>query len=225
MNASAFEEFLVEEKRRELQKLAEEQAERERQAEEQRREEEERAGREADRAQARIEVEKRRQALYHFIRQAVPSVESLWHIEPTVFKEKDMVRIFYNRSSRPLAHATEIWLHGGYNKWTDGPSISERLSRSDKKDGDWWYADVIVPDRALVMDWVFADGPPKNARIYDNNNNQDFHAVVPNCISEEIFWADEEEYIYDKIQEERKLKVEAAKSKVSMGVTILAYLP
>ncbi|CAA6668693.1 unnamed protein product [Spirodela intermedia] len=208
MNASAFEEFLVEEKRRELQKLAEEQAERERQAEEQRREEEERAGREADRAQARIE--------------AVPSVESLWHIEPTVFKEKDMVRIFYNRSSRPLAHATEIWLHGGYNKWTDGPSISERLSRSDKKDGDWWYADVIVPDRALVMDWVFADGPPKNARIYDNNNNQDFHAVVPNCISEEIFWADEEEYIYDKIQEERKLKVEAAKSKAEKALCLKA---
>lgn len=141
MNASGFEEFLVEEKRRELQKLAEEQAERERQAEEQRREEEERAGREADRAQARIEVEKRRQALYQLMRQAVSSVENLWHIEPNVFKEKDMIRIFYNRSSRPLAHATEIWIHGGYNKWRDGPSISERLSRSDKKDGDWWYAD------------------------------------------------------------------------------------
>lgn len=83
---------------------------------------------------------------------------------------------------------------------------------------------VLVPDRALVLDWVFADGPPKNARVYDNNSNQDFHAIVPNCISEEIFWADEEQCIYDKIQEERKFKVEAAKRKVSLGVTILAYL-
>ncbi|MQM19982.1 hypothetical protein Taro_052995, partial [Colocasia esculenta] len=141
MDAHAFEDFLVEEKRRELERLAQEQAERERQAEEKRRKEEEEAGRKADKALAKIEVEKRRQALQHVIKQAVTSVDNLWHIEPGAFKGEDKVRLFYNRSSRPLLHATEIWIHGGYNNWNDGPSIAEKLSRTEREGGDWWYAD------------------------------------------------------------------------------------
>ncbi|XP_078433725.1 starch synthase 3 isoform X2 [Wolffia australiana] len=213
MSPSEFDEFLVQEKRREIQRLAEEQAERERLAEEQRRQEEERAGKEADRAQAKIEVEKRRQALHHLLRQGLTSPDNLWYIEPASFKGRDRIKIFYNRNSSPLVHSNEIWIHGGYNKWQDGPSIAERLTSSDRNDGDWWYAEVLVPDRAIVLDWVFADGPPKNAKIYDNNKNQDFHATVPNCISEEIIWADEEEYTYNKLQEERKSKEEAVKRK------------
>ena len=141
MNPSLFEDFLLKEKQKELQRLAEEQAEREWQAEEQRRKEEEIAGKLADRTQAKIEVEKKRQSLYHVMRQAVPSVDNLWYIEPPTFKEKNGIQIFYNRSSRPLAHSNEIWIHGGYNRWSDGPSISKQLSRSDRKDGDWWCAE------------------------------------------------------------------------------------
>uniref|UniRef100_A0A1D1XIW6 starch synthase n=1 Tax=Anthurium amnicola TaxID=1678845 RepID=A0A1D1XIW6_9ARAE len=222
MDVSAFEDFLLEEKRRELEKLAQERAERERLAEEERRKEEEKAGREADKAQAKMEVEKGRQSLHHVMKKAVTSVDNLWHIEPNLFKGEDKVRLFYNRSSRPLAHATEIWIHGGYNNWKDGPSIAERLFRSEKKDGDWWYADVVIPDRALVMDWVFADGPPQNAKVYDNNNHQDFHAIVPNCISEELYWAEEEHQIYRKLQEERKIKVEAVSMKAEKAARMKA---
>ncbi|KAJ6367472.1 hypothetical protein OIU78_000098, partial [Salix suchowensis] len=63
MDASAFYDFLLEEKHRELEKLAKEQAEKERLAEEQRRREAEKAASEADRAQARAEIEKRRGTL------------------------------------------------------------------------------------------------------------------------------------------------------------------
>lgn len=136
-----FEDFLLEEKRRELEKLAKEQAERERQAEEQRRMEVEKAAREADRAQAKREAERRRGMLQELMKKAIKSVDNLWYIEPSLFKGKDKVKLYYNKSSGPLANAKDIWIHGGYNNWKDGLSIVSMLVRSEKKEGDWWYAD------------------------------------------------------------------------------------
>lgn len=73
---------------------------------------------------------------------------------------------------------------------------------------------VVVPERAHVLDWVFADGPPQQAIVYDNNHFQDFHAIVPKSIPEELFWVDEEDKIYRKLQEERRLREEAIRAKV-----------
>jgi len=75
---------------------------------------------------------------------------------------------------------------------------------------------VVIPDRALVLDWVFADGPPQSATVYDNNNYVDFHAIIPNITSEELFWVEEEQRIYRKLHEERKQKEEATQRKVSL---------
>lgn len=213
MDAFAFEDFLLEEKRRELEKLAKEQAEREREAEEQRRIQAEKAAREADREQARKQIEGRRQVLQELMKKAARSVENVWHIEPSDFGGDDLVSLFYNKSSGPLGQAQEIWIHGGYNNWKDGPSIVLKLDRSEKKGGDWWYVKVLVPDQAFVLDWVFADGPPKNAKVYDNNQRQDFHAIVPKPISEELNWFEEEHRIFNKLQEERRLREEEKRAK------------
>ncbi|RVW46057.1 Soluble starch synthase 3, chloroplastic/amyloplastic [Vitis vinifera] len=216
MDALAFEDILLEEKRRELEKLAKEQAERERQAEEQRRIEAEKAAREADRAQARAETERRREMLQHLMKKGAVSVDNVWCIEPREFKGDDLVRLYYNRSSGPLAHANDIWIHGGHNNWKDGLSIVGSLIKDEKKEGDWWYVEVVVPERALVLDWVFADGPPQRASLYDNNHREDFHAIVPQSISEELYWVEEEYQIYKKLQEERWLREEAIRAKVSL---------
>ena len=74
---------------------------------------------------------------------------------------------------------------------------------------------VIVPDRAIILDWVLADGPPNKVNIYDNNKRRDFHAIVPKAISEELYWAEEEQWIYRKLQEERRSREEAARAKVN----------
>jgi hypothetical protein len=67
-----------------------------------------------------------------------------------------------------------------------------------------------------VLDCVFADGPPGNARNYDNNGRQDFHAILPNSIiTKEGYWVEEEERIYTRIQHERREREEALKLKVS----------
>ncbi|KAA8520072.1 hypothetical protein F0562_014328 [Nyssa sinensis] len=213
MDALEFDDFVLEEKRRELEKLAKEQDERERQAEEQRRMDAEKAASEADRAQARVEVEREREILRELMKKAVMSVDNVWYIEPSEFKGNDMVRLYYNKSSSPLAHAKDLWIHGGHNNWKDGLSIVARLVSSERKDGDWWYADVVVPDLAFVLDWVFADGPPQHATLYDNNHRQDFHAIVPKCIPKELYWVEKEHHIYRKLREERRLREEAIRAK------------
>lgn len=73
---------------------------------------------------------------------AVKSVDNVWFIEPAEFQGEDSVRLYYNKRSGPLAHAKELWIHGGHNDWTDGLSIIERLVFSETKDDcDWYYAD------------------------------------------------------------------------------------
>ncbi|XVF27876.1 hypothetical protein REPUB_Repub14bG0147000 [Reevesia pubescens] len=224
MDVFAFEDFLLEEKRRELEKLAKEQAEKERQEEEQRRIEAEKAASEADKAQARMETEKRREILQQVMEKAARSVDNVWFIETNKFKGKDKVKLHYNKSSGSLAYANELWMHGGHNNWNDGLTIVEKLVRSDREGGDWWYAEVVIPDRALVLDWVFADGPPKVATIYDNNNYQDFHAIVPKSIPEELYWVEEEHQLFRKLQEERKLREEAMRAKAEKTARMKAEM-
>nr|CAB40374.1 Starch synthase isoform SS III [Vigna unguiculata] len=213
MDALVFEDFLLEEKRKELEKLAKEQAERERQAEEQRRIDADKAVKGEDRLQARMEVEKMQDTLLQLMKNAVTSIDNVWYIEPSEFNSNDSVRLYYNGNSGPLQHAKEVWVHGGHNNWKDGLTIVERLVKSGLKGGAWWYADVVVPDQALVLDWVFADGPPQNAVVYDNNRMQDFHAIVPMATPDAQYWVEEEQLIYRKLQEERKLKEEVIRAK------------
>lgn len=151
MDALAFEEFLLEEKRKELEKLAMEEAERERQAEEQRRIEADKAAKEEDMLQARAEVEKRRETLLQLMKNALKSIDDVWYIEPSEFKGKDLVRLYYNANSGPLKNAKELWIHGGHNSWKDGLSIVERLVQSVLKGGNWWYADGMLLTHLFVI--------------------------------------------------------------------------
>ncbi|KAI0507517.1 hypothetical protein KFK09_013642 [Dendrobium nobile] len=221
MDEYAFEDLLLEEQQIKLGKLAAEQAEKERHAEEQHRRGVEQAAMEAYRAQAKLEAEKKREAFQKVIPLAVESVDDLWHIEHALFKGENWFRLYYNRSSRPLEHSSNIWIHGGYNNWIEGVSIVERLNKFDK-DGDWWYADVVLPDRALVLDWVFADGPPLQTKVFDNNNYQDFHAAIRKGLSEEIYWLEEEDRIFRKLWEERRFKEEAARKKAEKAARLKA---
>ncbi|KAL6652003.1 hypothetical protein ACP70R_010928 [Stipagrostis hirtigluma subsp. patula] len=220
----SFEDFLVDEKRKELERLAAEEAEKRRRAEEERKRQEERDAVEADRTQAKSEVEMKKNKLHQMLSLASRYADNLWYIEPNTYKGGDRVRLYYNRSSRPLMHNIEIWMHGGYNNWIDGLSIAQRLVKSNEKEGDWWYADVALPERALVLDWVFADGPPGNARNYDNNGMHDFHAIVPNNISEDLFWVEEENRIFKRLQQERREREDAARRKAERSAKLKAEM-
>lgn len=147
MDKVEFENFLLEEKWREQEKLAKEEAERERKEEEKRRVEARKAAVEADRAQAKAVTQKRREMIQPALQKAVVSAKNLWYIEPSDFKAGENVKLYYNKSSGPLANAKEIWLHGGFNNWVDGLSIVEKLVdakiKADSKSGNWWFAEGI----------------------------------------------------------------------------------
>ncbi|KAK4485083.1 hypothetical protein RD792_007691 [Penstemon davidsonii] len=222
MDVFDFENFLLEEKRREQEEILRLEAEKERLVEEQRRIEAEIAAREADRAEAKEEVAKRREVLQKLLKNAVTSVDNVWYMEPSDFGGGDKVRLYYNRSSGPLNQAKDVWIHGGHNSWKEGLSIVSKLIRSEDKDGDWWYADVVVPNQAITLDWVLADGLPQQAFTYDNNLRQDFHAIVPKSIPGELFWVEEEQKIYKRLQAERRLREEAARAKAEKTALIKA---
>lgn len=222
MDKQSFEDFLLEEKRRELERLGAEQAEREREAAERRRVEEENAAKESDRAEAKKQVAERREQTRQAMQMAVKSVDGLWCIEPVNFKGGDRVKLYYNRSSRPLAFSSEVWIHGGYNNWIDALTIVQKLSYDSAENGDWWTVDVVVPEQAFMLDWVFADGPPGSAKVYDNNSYRDFHAIVPKSIPEDLFWVEEEQRIYLKLLHERREREEAARKKAEKLVLLKA---
>ncbi|KAG8634365.1 hypothetical protein MANES_17G038908v8 [Manihot esculenta] len=208
MDAFPSDDFLLEEKCRE-------QSERERRAEEQRQREEEKAASEADRAKAKVKTEKSQEILLQLMKNAARSVDNVWYIEPSEFHGGGLVQLYYNKSSGPLSHANDLWIHGGYNNWNDGLVFVEKLVKSERKEGDWWYANVVVPDQVLVLDWVFADGPPQSAIVYDNNQRQDFHAVVAKPIPEGLFSFEEEHQKHRKPQEERQLREEDIRAKAA----------
>ncbi|GJN39488.1 hypothetical protein PR202_gb28610 [Eleusine coracana subsp. coracana] len=224
MDEQSFEDFLVEEKRKELERLASEEAERRRQTDDQRRREVERAADEAVRAQAKAEVGMKKNKLHSVLSLAKTSVDNLWYIEPITTGQESTIRLYYNRSLRSLARSTEIWIHGGYNNWIDGLSFSERLAQQDDKVSGWWFADVVLPQRAYVLDWVFADGPPGNARIFDNNDRQDFHAILPNNKTEVEYWMEEEQRIYTRLQQEWREREEAVKRKAELSAKMKAEM-
>ena len=66
-----------------------------------------------------------------------------------------------------------------------------------------------------MLDWVFADGPPGNARKYDNNGKRDFHATVSKSISDDLFWVEEEHMIFKRLQQKRKEREDAGRRRVS----------
>ncbi|KAL2641893.1 hypothetical protein R1flu_009480 [Riccia fluitans] len=215
MSKVEFEYFLLEEKAQEACRLKEEDAERER-VETQRRElEEQKAGEEADRAQAKNLVNEERDKARVSLQKAVERADGVWFTQPPEFGGGSVVDLFYNRASGPLAHSEQVWIHGGYNNWKEMASIVEELVLDNKIGGDWWVAKVKVPEKAYMLNWVFADGPPDSARVYDNNDYRDFHGIVAQTVTEDVYWAEFEKEEYERLQKERKARHEAAMKKAA----------
>ncbi|XP_051128773.1 starch synthase 3, chloroplastic/amyloplastic-like [Andrographis paniculata] len=214
MDAVAFENFLLEQKLLEKEESERQKAEKKKEEEELRRSEVDRKEKEADRAKAREEVAKRQRMVEELTKNALFSLEGVWEIEPRQFKGNDKVRLYYNKSSGPLSNSQDVWIHGGHDNWKYGPDIVAKLKNSERTGGVWWCADFVVPDEAVVLNWVFADGPPKQAAVYDNNHTRDFHGIVPASIPGDTYWVEEEEKIFKTLQKQRHLKEKEKQTKV-----------
>ncbi|CAM6097771.1 unnamed protein product [Calypogeia fissa] len=217
MTNADFEYFLLEERAKEAGRVADEKAKKEREAAEARRVAEHEAAKEADGAEAKRVVDEKREKARMALQKAVTRAHGLWYIEPAEFGEGDRVTLYYNRSSRPLAQSREIWIHSGANNWEDMVSIVGKLSPTKKSkttELDWWAVAVIVPEKAYMLNWVFADGPPSNANVYDNNDYQDFHALVTKSAPEDVYWGEVEKEIYEGMRRETLAREAAAQRKI-----------
>ena len=143
MNKDEFEDFLIEEKCKEIERIAAERAQEEQRAAEQQRLMAKKAAEEADRDEARKQVNERREKMSLILQKAVRNVDGLWHFQPSEFQGGDKVKLFYNRSNRALTSSTEVWIHGGYNNWQDMVSTVGQLNFYSEDNGDWWTIDGI----------------------------------------------------------------------------------
>jgi len=86
------------------------------------------------------------------------------------------VQISYEANGGLLMGATEIHLYIGQNDWKNISDIS--MSNAG---GDLWTTSYPIPSDTWQLDFVFHD----SSNRWDNNNGQDWSAVVSDCLNPE----------------------------------------
>jgi hypothetical protein len=89
------------------------------------------------------------------------------------------VLIQYDPAGRPLADATALFLHYGFDNWN--PVISPDPPMQWNAAGEVWEVSVSVPAGAVQLDLVFNDG----AGLWDNNGGQDWHVAVESAVPQD----------------------------------------
>ncbi len=86
------------------------------------------------------------------------------------------VTVQYSPSGGPIAGASAVNIHLGWNGWH--PAISPDAAMSFNSASNRWEYTVVVSQTATQLDCVFNN----NANTWDNNNGQDWHFTVsPNA--------------------------------------------
>ncbi|MEY3026751.1 MAG: hypothetical protein RLZZ238_1648 [Planctomycetota bacterium] len=80
--------------------------------------------------------------------------------------------VTYNPQNRPLAGATTVRLHYGYNNWSQVASPDATMAWNAKTQR--WTATVPIIASATQFDFVFNNG----AGVWDNNGGADWHVAV-----------------------------------------------
>ncbi len=93
-------------------------------------------------------------------------------VSPNPIQAGQPVLIQYNPEGRPLAGATSVNLHLGYNNWN--PVVSPDPAMTWNAGTGRWEITIQVPATATQMDVVFNNG----AGTWDNNNGADWHYAV-----------------------------------------------
>eukprot|EP00271_Cylindrocystis_brebissonii_P019716 TRINITY_DN6165_c0_g1_i1.p2 TRINITY_DN6165_c0_g1~~TRINITY_DN6165_c0_g1_i1.p2 ORF type:complete len:1113 (-),score=272.03 TRINITY_DN6165_c0_g1_i1:5404-8742(-) len=203
-----FEEMILVEKRREALMRAEVEAEKERIAAEEKRRIEQERKIAADKKQAREKAEEARAAASVSYSKALGSLMGVWYTEPQVMVPGQTAKFFYNRSWRPLWNTPQVWLHAGHNNWQSGVDLIAEMKFDNFDGGDWWSTEIMVPEDAFMLNWVLADGPPNTAYTFDNNNMEDYAAVVGGPEAEAEHFAQMETKLLVELEEAR-VKAEA----------------
>jgi hypothetical protein len=92
-------------------------------------------------------------------------------IEPNPAVAGQSLAITYSPAGRPLAGASQVYLHYGFNNWQ---TVASDLLMTWDASLSLWSASVPISATATQFDLVFNNG----AGLWDNNNEQDWHFNV-----------------------------------------------
>lgn len=108
--------------------------------------------------------------------------------------------IAYLPTGRPLAGATQVLLHHGFNNWS--PVISPDLPMTLNGATGRWEVTVSIPADAAELDFVFTDG----AGVWDNNGTLDWKiatvALSPDPLPTGVMTVDMRDFGEDPLGEQ-----------------------
>ena len=97
--------------------------------------------------------------------------------DPPYPKAGDSVKITYHPANTNLGMATDVFITGGFNRWThEAPIPATPMTRSEANP-DVVEFTIDLPTDAWMMDFVFSDGVGEYA-TYDNHFGRDYHFPI-----------------------------------------------
>ncbi|KAG2492408.1 hypothetical protein HYH03_009353 [Edaphochlamys debaryana] len=96
---------------------------------------------------------------------------------PEVVQAGQEVTVFYNPHDTSLNGRQQIYLMGGWNRWTHKRHFGPIAMHPPSEGEEHWQATVTVPKDAYKMDFVFSDVPGGDG-TYDNRGGFDYHLPV-----------------------------------------------
>eukprot|EP00963_Diacronema_lutheri_P011104 scaffold1318_cov362-Pavlova_lutheri.AAC.18 len=107
----------------------------------------------------------------------------IYYTQPEVPVAGEKVTVYYNPNNTNLNGRADIFLRGGWNRWTHPNIIQPVKMRPCEDTGvcslDHLQASLVVPSDAYVLDLVFSDKPDVGDHVtFDNRGGLDYHIPV-----------------------------------------------
>ena len=102
--------------------------------------------------------------------------EHVLYVDPPEPRAGQSVRVHYNPRNTNLAASNEVYIIGGWNRWTHPETIGP-IKMVGQEGQSHVSAEFTVPEDTFKMDFVFASKPDGKG-IFDNNNRLDYHVDV-----------------------------------------------
>lgn len=100
------------------------------------------------------------------------------YTEPAVPQAGQRIKLFYNPDRTPLRGRPDVYVKGGFNRWSHPERIEPILMTPAVPDAGglgYLVAEIDVPSDAYTLDVVFTDSAESHGGFYDNNSGLDYH--------------------------------------------------
>lgn len=104
--------------------------------------------------------------------------------DPPVLEAGGHVTVYYCPNNTCLNGKEQIFITGGWNRWSHRSSLGPIEMQPPGQGGVHWRATVEIPIDVFMMDFVFADVEDGDG-TYDNRGGFDYHIPVSGSVAKE----------------------------------------